>query len=108
MGPVGEHVVVLEQQQMLLRSPTDCGVEERLLDGERFAVRHAAEPSDAERRDAHVDPAMSELRAPVARLEDLAEAIQAASPQRSDTTEWPSQPNRDLAVAGLGGVEEQR
>src|SRR6187397_1136679 len=40
--PVREHVIVLEQQQMLLTTV----VEQRLLDGKRLAVRHPSQPSD--------------------------------------------------------------
>ena len=45
VASVGEDVVVLEQQHVLLVSV----FEQRLLDGERLAVRHTAEPADAKR-----------------------------------------------------------
>ena len=47
VGPraVGEHVRVLEQQQMVERAV----LEHRLLQCQRFAIRHAPEPADAQR-----------------------------------------------------------
>ena len=41
---VGEHVLVFEQQQVLFTAV----VEQRLLDRQRFAVRHPPQPSDPE------------------------------------------------------------
>ena len=74
IGPraVGEHVRMLEQQQMLLAAVG----EQRLLQRERLAVGHPAEPADAQRsagrigRMASCASAQSSLR-PVAGLEDL-------------------------------------
>ena len=57
--PVREHVGMLEQQQMLLRPV----FEQAGLQRERFPVRHAAEPTDPERRvggrPGHYQPGLS-------------------------------------------------
>ena len=59
---VREHVRMLEQQQVV----AGAVLEQRLLQRERLAVRHASEPADAQRTGGHAD---SELRGPVAGLE---------------------------------------
>ncbi len=79
--PVGEHVRMLQQQQVLLRPV----LEQRRLQGERLPVRHAAEPSDPERRGR-----WSQLCGPVLRLEDLLDPLEEAG--RVGTVERPVVP----------------